>query len=396
MSASTWDRFAEKLRQASRKKSVRTPFGVRMSDGTSFRVGDGEPRFWLESRNAAGDRALSSMDLFQVGDAFIAGAFDIDGDVVAAFAARKVFSDFHPVVWIKRFAPLAFGARGQRRKDDEAIAAHYDEDAEFFRTFLDDEFRCYTHGVFTADSEPLEAAMANKMRFAYDALEIGPGARVLEVGGGWGAFLQYGSEQGARVTSLTLSRASEAFMNDLAKERGYEDATVVRQHLFAYEGDGSYDALVNMGVTEHLPDYDTTLRKYAALVRPGGRVYLDAVAMRRKHHLSSFMSRHIYPGRSTPLVLHDYLASVARSGQFRVRTVVEDTHNYMLTCRAWALKLDEAREQVVERWGAELYLKFRAFLWGSTAGFVTGQLEAYRVVLERLGAPDPAATPDPA
>ncbi|WP_007518460.1 MULTISPECIES: class I SAM-dependent methyltransferase [Pseudofrankia] len=390
MSTSTWERFAKKLRQASQRKSVRTPFGVRMSDGSSFQVGDGEPRFWLESRGSAGDRALSSMDLFQVGDAFIAGAFDIDGDVVAAFAARRVFSDFHPIVWIRRFAPLALGARGRRKKDDEAIAAHYDEDADFFRTFLDSEFRCYTHGVFTADAEPLEAAMANKMRYAYDALALRPGARVLEVGGGWGAFLQYGSEQGARVTSLTLSRASEMFMNDLAKERGYEEATVVRQHLFAYEGAGeTYDALVNMGVTEHLPDYETTLRRYAALVRPGGRVYLDAVAMRRKHHLSSFMSRHIYPGRSTPMVLHDYLACVARSGQFRVRTVIEDTHNYMLTCQAWALRLDAAREQIVERWGQEVYLKFRAFLWGSTAGFVTGQLEAYRVVLERLGTPDP-------
>ncbi|MBL7500374.1 class I SAM-dependent methyltransferase [Frankia sp. CNm7] len=392
MSASTWDRFTGKLRRACQKKSMRTPFGVRMSDGYSFQVGDGEPRFWLESRSSAGDRALSSMDLFQVGDAFIAGALDIQGDMVTAFASRKVFSDFHPIVWIRRFAPLALGGRGQRQKDDEAIAAHYDEDADFFRTFLDRDFRCYTHGVFTTGNEPLETAMANKMRYAYDSLELKPGARVLEVGGGWGAFLQYGSEQGARVTSLTLSRASETFMNDLAKERGY-DATVVRQHLFAYEGDGEkYDALVNMGVTEHLPDYQTTLRKYAALVRPGGLVYLDAVAMRRKHHLSSFMSRHIYPGRSTPLVLHDYLACVARS-PFRVRTVIEDTRNYLLTCRAWALRLEAAREQVTERWGTELYLKFRAFLWGSTAGFVTGQLQAYRLVLEQPDLSETAALP---
>lgn len=90
MSTSTWERFAKKLRQASQRKSVRTPFGVRMSDGSSFQVGDGEPRFWLESRGSAGDRALSSMDLFQVGDAFIAGAFDIDGDVVAVWGCGPV------------------------------------------------------------------------------------------------------------------------------------------------------------------------------------------------------------------------------------------------------------------------------------------------------------------
>ncbi|WP_157734910.1 SAM-dependent methyltransferase [Pseudofrankia inefficax] len=393
MSTATWDRFERRLRRAYAKRSLRTTFTVQMSDGFTFQVGDDQPRFSMVSRSAAGDQALTSMDLFQVGDAFIGGTVEVEGDVVAALASRKVFSDFHPLVWARRFAPLAVGGRAQRKADDEAIAAHYDEDADFFTTFLDSEYRCYTHGVFTSDAEPLEDAMANKMRYAYDALELSPGARVLEVGGGWGAFLQYGSEQGAQVTSLTLSRASEMFMNELAKDRGFDDAAVVRQHLFAYESAEPYDALVNMGVTEHLPDYAATLRKYAALVRPGGLVYLDAVAMRRKHHLSSFMSRHIYPGRSTPMVLHEYLACVARSPQFRVRTVIEDTRNYLLTCRAWALRLDAAREQVTERWGAELYLKFRAFLWGSTAGFVTGQLQAYRVVLERLGTGDVAELP---
>jgi cyclopropane-fatty-acyl-phospholipid synthase len=393
MSTATWDRFERRLRQAYAKRSMRTTFTVQMSDGFTFQVGEGEPRFSIASRAAAGDKALTSMDLFQVGDAFIGGSVEVEGDVVAALAARRIFSDFHPLVWIRRFAPLALGGRAQQGADDEAIAAHYDEDADFFTTFLDSAYRCYTHGVFTSDSEPLEDAMANKMRYAYDALELAPGARVLEVGGGWGAFLQYGSEQGAQVTSLTLSRASETFLNDLAKDRGFADATVVRQHLFAYETGEPYDALVNMGVTEHLPDYPATLRKYAALVRPGGVVYLDAVAMRRKHHLSSFMSRHIYPGRSTPMVLHEYLACVARSPQFQVRTVIEDTRNYMLTCRAWATRLDAAREQITERWGAELYLKFRAFLWGSTAGFVTGQLQAYRVVLERLGTGDVVELP---
>ena len=93
------------------------------------------------------------------------------------------------------------------------------------------------------------------------------------------------------------------------------------------------------------------------------------------------------------MVLHEYLACVARSPHFRVRTVIEDTRNYMLTCRAWALRLDAAREQINERWSPELYLKFRAFLWGSTAGFVTGQLQAYRVVLERLGTGDVEGIP---
>ena len=70
--------------------------------------------------------------------------------------------------------------------------------------------------------------------------------------------------------------------------------------MLEYSSPRRYDAIVNMGVTEHLPDYRATLRKYAELVKPGGRVYLDALAMRTKHNVSTFAGRYIYPGKSSP------------------------------------------------------------------------------------------------
>ena len=155
---------------------------------------------------------------------------------------------------------------------------------------------------------------------------------------------------------------------------------MVRQHIFGYTANERYDAIVNMGVTEHLPDYRTTLRKYAELLKPGGRVYLDALAMRRKHLASTFMKRYIYPGNSAPLLLHQYLRNVARS-PFELLCLEDDRHNYFLTCRAWAIRLDAARDEVVARWGEPLYRRFRLFLWGSAAGFDTGLVQAYRWVL---------------
>jgi cyclopropane-fatty-acyl-phospholipid synthase len=162
---------------------------------------------------------------------------------------------------------------------------------------------------------------------------------------------------------------------------------VVRQHFLGYDSGGErYDAIVNMGVTEHLPDYKATLRKYAELLKPGGNVYLDALAMRTKHNVGTFMSRYIYPGQSSPLLLHEYLRRVARS-PFYLRSVHDERHNYHLTCRAWAQRLDAARDEVVRRWGDQLYRRFRLFLWGSAAGFATGQVQAYRWV---LNLPEPA------
>jgi cyclopropane-fatty-acyl-phospholipid synthase len=352
-------------------------FSVTTLAGDKHTFGNGEPAFTLSVLSAAGAKALASLDQLQVAVAYLRGQLDVDGDVMAALKMRKFFPDFHPIAWVARFAPALF--RGTSEHDRRSISAHYDREADFFLTFMDTRHRCYTQGVFASDDEPLEDAMTRKMDLAIEAIGAKPGDHVLEVGGGWGAFTEHAGRRGIRVTTLTLAEESEKYLNDFIA-RNDLPATVVRRHILEYTSDQRYDGIVNMGVTEHLPNYKATLRKYAELVKPGGAIYLDALAMRAKHRVSTFMSRYIYPGESSPLLLHSYLRQVARS-PFELISVEDDRHNYYLTCREWARRLDDARDEVVRRWGDPLYRRFRIFLWGSAAGFDTGLVQAYRWVL---------------
>jgi cyclopropane-fatty-acyl-phospholipid synthase len=353
-------------------------FALQPATGPAHVFGTGEPQFTITVADERGANALGSLDQLQVAVAYLDGSLDLDGDLVTALSMRTFFPDFHPVAWLARFAPKL--VRGGREHDRRSISAHYDRDSEFFMTFMDTRHRCYTQGVFARDDEPLEDAMTRKMDIAIEALGVRPGDHVLEVGGGWGAFLEHAGKRGIKVTALTLSEESERYLNGLI-ERENLPATVVRQHFLGYDSGGErYDAIVNMGVTEHLPNYKASIRKYAELLKPGGNVYLDALAMRRKHTVGTFMSRYIWPGGSSPLLLHQYLANVARS-PFELSSVVDERHNYYLTCREWGRRLDAARDEVVKRWGDPLYRRFRIYLWGSAAGFATGQVQAYRWVL---------------
>jgi cyclopropane-fatty-acyl-phospholipid synthase len=353
------------------------PFAVAPARGAPHLFGIGEPSFTIRVNDSRGAKALLSLDQLQVAVAYLRGHLDLDGDVMAVLSMRRFFPDFHPIAWLARFAPAVL--RGRSEHDRRAISAHYDQESDFFLTFMDTRHRCYTQGVFASDDEPLEDAMTRKMDLAIEAIGAKPGDHVLEVGGGWGAFVEHAGRQGIRVTTLTLAEESERYLQELIEKHDLP-ATVVRRHVLRYDAPQRYDAIVNMGVTEHLPNYQETLRKYANLVKPGGRVYLDALAMRGKHRVSTFMSRYIYPGKSSPLVLHSYLREVARS-PFELLSVQDDRHNYFLTCREWARRLDAARDDVVRRWGDPLYRRFRIFLWGSAAGFDTGLVQAYRWVL---------------
>ena len=353
------------------------PFAISDPGGSEKVFGHAPPRFILAASNDAGMSALASLDTLRVTEAYLSGELDITGDVEAALSIRDFFTDAHPVVaaWHMLWPKL----RGQEATDKANISHHYDIDPDFFLAFLDKRHRCYSHGVFECDDEELEDGITHKLDFAAEAIEARPGDRILDVGGGWGAFTEYGGKKDLQVTSLTISRVSEKYLNAMI-EREKLPCRVAFEHLHEHRPEAKYDAIVVLGVTEHLPDYDHSLALYRSLLKPGGKVYLDASAMRRKYDLSSFLRRHIYPGNGSPMCLHDYLGAVARS-PFRLEVVYDDRHNYHLTARHWAERFDAARADIERRWGAAQYRKFRLYLWGCVDGFKRDFMQAYRVVL---------------
>src|SRR6185436_4138327 len=109
---------------------------------------------------------------------------------------------------------------------------------------------------------------------------------------------------------------------------------------------------------------------YQRLLKPGGRVFLDACATRTKFSLSSFAQTHIWPGNTTPLRLDDYLREVAQT-PFELLYLCNDRNSYRLTTKHWAENLDRCRDEVIKRWGERLYRRFRLYLWGCVYSFST-------------------------
>ncbi|HEX2251884.1 MAG TPA: class I SAM-dependent methyltransferase [Thermoanaerobaculia bacterium] len=376
----------EAMRERYRRAAAARPFELRLADRTSWRIGteggaagQEAPAFTVAVASDRGLAALASFDELTVAEAYMDGDLDIEGDMLAALKARPVLSDRHPLryLWATHLQPLLFG---QTRRDKKWIGSHYDVDPEFFLLWLDRRLRGYSHGFFERDDESLEDGMERKFRYAFDACGIRPGQRVLDIGGGWGSFLQFAGEQGVHVTSITISAESERAMNALIQRRGWSHCRVVREHFLEFRPGHRFDAIVNLGVTEHLPDYRRTLAQYERLLEPGRRVYLDAYSGGR-HGMPSFIFKWIFEGNTSPLALPVYLTEVART-PFEVVLVRNDRHNYFLTCRKWAENLEAHRDEVIARWGRHLYRRFVLYLWAAANSFETGTLSAHRVILQ--------------
>src|SRR5689334_22745566 len=175
---------------------------------------------------------------------------DIDGDMLQPFRLRHGMSDLHPLVTAWRFVqPLLFG---QVRTNRQAIAGHYDIDSDFFLSFLDREYPLYTQGMYLSDDETLAAATRRKLEFCFEKLGLKPGDRVLEIGPGWGAWSEFAAARGVKCTGLTISEESLGYLQRRAAKLGH-DWTLLNCDFLDYRSDEKFDAIVIMGVIEHLP-----------------------------------------------------------------------------------------------------------------------------------------------
>ena len=357
--------------------SVTTPFSLELPNGDKREFGEGKPEFEVFLHTEKAVKSVSSLDEANIAESFLQGEIDIEGNMISPFALRSSLDDRHPIVTAWRFIqPMIFG---QVHTNKAAIKSHYDVDVNLFLSFLDPVLPAYSQGVYDNDQENLETALRRKFNYATQMCEFSSSTRVLEIGPGWGAFASHALPQGVDFTGLTISEVSKIFINEKLKE--YRDSfNILLQDFLDYDPKEKFDSIVIMGVIEHLPNYERVLKKFDHLLKPGGLIFLDGSAARKKYELSTFMVRYIYPGNHSFLVLDDFLNKVSKT-PFEILEVMNDRHSYYLTFKQWAQNLEKNKDEIISKFGDFEYRRFRLYLWGATYEFLSRNLDCYRMVL---------------
>lgn len=125
--------------------------------------------------------------------------------------------------------------------------------------------------------KPLHAL--NPARLGYVAARAPlAGARLLDVGCGGGLLSEAMAKAGAKVTALDLAPELVKVARLHALESGVEvDYRVQPVEQLASAEPGSFDTVTCMEMLEHVPDPAAILAACAALLRPGGRLFVSTI-----------------------------------------------------------------------------------------------------------------------
>ena len=319
---------------------------------------------------------LRGPDLPGLASDHLAGRIDFDGDLLQVLRLHGHL-DRKPTRWERAYYAAKLLLRDRAAYNRESIAFHYERPAEFFLPWFE-RWRSYSHGFYeTRDDDPA-AAQARKLQYAIDALGLEPGMRVLDVGGGWGCFVEYAGLQGIEVHALTLSEEQRRFTTRLIEDRNLP-CRMEFADFFDFQPEEPYDAAVLLGSLEHLARYPEVAARLRELVRPEGGVYADFCARRDFQPMWGFVKRYIYTGPTAFVSLARLSAALLGEG-FTIHRLGDDSLSYAWTVRDWARALEANRKQVAEVGGEPSVRAFLLWLWGSYESFLAGGTQAHHLV----------------
>jgi len=420
---------------------IATWVATMFSDGLPFRVEayDGsvaEPTV-ASSANAvtikilnrdAISRVLTHPGELGLARAFVAGDVSVDGDLDALFElpalslrrllnVKNVRALLHVAgpSALRPVAPPSVEARPRglmhsKRRDRQAVTHHYNVSNRFYEMVLGPTM-AYSCAVFSSTDDTLEQAQARKVDLVARKLDLRPGARLLDIGCGWGTMALHAARHyGASVVGVTLSEPQREYATEQARRAGLSDLVEFRLQDFRDVRDGPYDAVSSIGMAEHvgrrsLPTYANVIWD---LLKPGGRFLNHAIGRpvllegereptrlsELNRHLqialgmrgpsktgSVFIDRYVFPDGE----LHEVgtLVSMFQAQGFEVRHLESLREHYAITLRRWVDNLIKRYDEAVEEVGAERARVWRLYMTGSAVGFERHRLEVHQILCVR-------------
>ncbi len=154
----------------------------------------------------------------------------------------------------------------------EAVARHYDELDHFYRDIWGEHVH---HGLWLRPDDGPEKAARQLVELVARHAEVKAGSRVCDAGCGYGAAARiFAGELGAEVTGITLSAKQFEFAARAAPGSS-NPAYFLGDWLENLLPDESFDSVIAMESSEHMPDKAAFFSQARRLVRPGGRLVIS-------------------------------------------------------------------------------------------------------------------------
>jgi len=279
--------------------------------------------------------------------------------------------------------------KNSKTQSQKNISEHYDLSNDFFKLMLDDTMM-YSSAVFEHPEESLYMAQQRKIKLLADKLRLKPGAKVLEIGSGWGAMaIHLAKEKQCEVTTVTLSKEQKALCEKRFKEEEVEKQIEVMLKDYR-DLEGTFDAIVAVEMFEAVGKeyFDIFFKKCESLLKPSGVMVMQIITMPDQRYAAyskgtDFIQKYIFPGGHLPSV-GKILETTSTHTRLNLLHMEEFTEDYAKTLRIWheafIQKIDEVKKLGFDEYFIRMWKMYLSYC---EAAFITRNINLVQVSFTR-------------
>ncbi|MBU3613402.1 class I SAM-dependent methyltransferase [Polynucleobacter sp. Latsch14-2] len=270
------------------------------------------------------------------------------------------------------------------------IHAHYDLGNAFYTLWLDPSMSYSSAWFCEGAQQSLADAQRAKINRILQAIHSKPGDHLLEIGCGWGGFMEEALRAGSTVTGLTLSTEQQSFaqhrLEKVQQETSYKNTFEVRLQDYRdskeqFDGIASIEMFEAVG-EKHWAEYFQTI---AARLKRGGKACIQTIVIaeelfERYRHNTDFIQQYVFPGGMLPSRT-SFRAYAERAG-LNVETEFAFGHDYSRTLCLWRDSFNQKLHEISQLGFDEAFIRlWNFYLMYCAAGFSERNIDVVQFTL---------------
>lgn len=264
------------------------------------------------------------------------------------------------------------------------IESHYDLGNNFYKIWLDKSLT-YSSALFLKNNSTLYEAQINKYKRISDILKTQSSNKLLEIGTGWGGFLNNSKNDFQQLDSITISKEQYSYSKNLHKKNSninviYDDYRKINS---------KYNSIVSIEMFEAVGQeyWNTYFQKINNLLARNGKAVIQTITIDDKlfdsyKNSTDAIRTFIFPGGMLPS--QKIFSKYACNNGFKVLDKFSFGDSYAKTLDIWHETFKSNLEDVKKLKFDEKFIRlWEYYLTSCSSSFTNERTNVYQFTLQK-------------
>ena len=273
--------------------------------------------------------------------------------------------------------------KNTKKGSKKNIRSHYDLGNNFYKIWLDKSMT-YSSAIFKNETDDLQIAQKNKYNKLLNLAEIKDNDKVLEIGTGWGGFVnQITSNFNCKITTTTISEEQFKYVTSKFLKTNNQNINILKKDY--RDLSGQFDKIISIEMFEAVGKefWNVYFKKLKSLLNQNGIIVLQIITIKdnafdyyKKN--PDFIQKHIFPGGMLPSIR--ILKKILENNKLKIIENNNYAEHYAKTLNKWRNNFNSSLNEIKNNGFDDRFIR----LWNYYLAYCESGFKTKRIGLNQI------------